>query len=62
MNEKDSISVVNDQIGSPTYAADLAEAILKIIDNGAMAMANGALVFIISVTKVLFHGLNLRKR
>ena len=33
MNEKDSISVVNDQIGSPTYAADLAETILKIIDN-----------------------------
>ena len=32
MNEKDSINVVNDQIGSPTYAADLAEAILNIID------------------------------
>jgi len=31
--EKDEISVVSDQMGSPTYATDLAEAILKIIDN-----------------------------
>jgi len=31
MNEKDEIKVVNDQIGSPTYAADLGEVILKII-------------------------------
>jgi dTDP-4-dehydrorhamnose reductase len=34
MNEKESINVVNDQIGSPTYAADLADAILQIIDSG----------------------------
>lgn len=33
MNEKDEIRVVNDQVGSPTYAADLAEAILFIINN-----------------------------
>ena len=32
MNKKDSLGVINDQIGSPTYAADLAETILKIID------------------------------
>lgn len=32
MNERPSISVVNDQIGAPTYAADLAEAIMNIID------------------------------
>ena len=31
MNEKNEIKVVNDQIGSPTYAADLAKAILQIV-------------------------------
>lgn len=33
MQERDSLNVVNDQIGSPTYAADLAKAIMKIITN-----------------------------
>lgn len=32
MTEKESISVVNDQSGSPTYAADLARAIMTIIE------------------------------
>lgn len=34
MSEKESIGVVSDQVGSPTYAADLAEAIMQIIDSG----------------------------
>jgi dTDP-4-dehydrorhamnose reductase len=33
MKEKESINVVNDQIGSPTYAADLAQAMLDILDS-----------------------------
>lgn len=33
MTEKDRISVVNDQSGSPTYAADLAKAILQIVSS-----------------------------
>ena len=31
-SERDSLSVVNDQIGTPTYAVDLAEVLLKIIE------------------------------
>ena len=31
--ERDELNVVSDQIGSPTYATDLAEVILEIIDN-----------------------------
>jgi dTDP-4-dehydrorhamnose reductase len=31
MSERESITVVNDQLGSPTYAADLAEAVMQFI-------------------------------
>jgi dTDP-4-dehydrorhamnose reductase len=34
MKERASINVVNDQVGAPTYAADLAEVIMKIIEAG----------------------------
>lgn len=40
MGEREEISVVNDQIGSPTYAADLAEAILQIISHDQMSIDN----------------------
>jgi dTDP-4-dehydrorhamnose reductase len=32
MQERESINVVNDQIGSPTYAADLAQALMSIVN------------------------------
>lgn len=34
MNEKEELNIVNDQQGSPTYAADLAEIILQIVASG----------------------------
>ena len=36
MSEKESINVVADQVGCPTYSADLAAAIMKIIDQSSM--------------------------
>lgn len=33
MSERESLGVVNDQVGSPTYAADLAQVILTILDS-----------------------------
>ncbi|HSN60169.1 MAG TPA: dTDP-4-dehydrorhamnose reductase [Ferruginibacter sp.] len=34
MSERESIGVVADQVGCPTYAADLAAAVMQIIDSG----------------------------
>jgi len=34
MAEREDLNVVNDQVGSPTYAADLAAVIMQIIDSG----------------------------
>jgi dTDP-4-dehydrorhamnose reductase len=34
MKERENINVVNDQFGCPTYAADLADAVIKIISSG----------------------------
>jgi dTDP-4-dehydrorhamnose reductase len=38
--ERDKLSVVSDQIGSPTYATDLSEAILEIIKNEELKEAS----------------------
>ncbi len=46
MKERASLNVVNDQIGAPTYAADLAGAILHIINKGT-----GSRAFIITATR-----------
>jgi dTDP-4-dehydrorhamnose reductase len=43
MNERENIKVVNDQYGCPTYAADLAEVILKIIDHSETKPLSGIL-------------------
>jgi dTDP-4-dehydrorhamnose reductase len=45
MKERDTITVVNDQYGCPTYAADLAAAIMKVIDQFSIRLPEGRQVF-----------------
>jgi dTDP-4-dehydrorhamnose reductase len=45
MASKDSLGVVNDQFGKPTYAADLADAILKVIIKNSKNPTIGLSVF-----------------
>ena len=40
--EKDELAVVDDQIGSPTWAVDLAQAIISLIDNGCRGVYHAA--------------------
>jgi dTDP-4-dehydrorhamnose reductase len=44
MKERKEINVVNDQLGSPTYAKDLAEAIMSIV-NGQPSIVNGQQIY-----------------
>ena len=45
MSEKEELNVVNDQMGSPTYAADLAAAILEIINKVGSDNNKGAGIY-----------------
>ena len=46
-SERDSLSVVNDQIGTPTNAVDLAEVLLKIVES-----CHAELVYFVSSQKL----------
>ena len=54
--ERDNLGVVFDQVGTPTYANDLASAIYAIINKGEGPE------FIISAMKVSVHGMILRRQ
>lgn len=44
-SERDELKVVFDQVGTPTYAADLAEVILRIVDNEKYTKQSGVYHF-----------------
>jgi len=65
--ERDEINVVNDQIGSPTYAGYLAEAIMKIIglnvtNYGIYHYSNGGAISWYNFAKEIFEtkGMNIK--
>lgn len=58
--ERDEISVVNDQIGSPTYAGDLAKAIMQILSAkttsfGLYHYTNGGITSWYNLAKTIFE-------
>ena len=62
---RDEISVVSDQIGSPTYAGDLADAILKIINSkntnfGLYHYSNEGVASWFDFAKAIFEASNLK--
>jgi len=62
---RDEISVVSDQIGTPTYAGDLADVILKIINSkntnfGLYHYSNEGVASWYDFAKVIFEGSNLK--
>lgn len=59
-NEREELSVVNDQIGTPTYAKDLARIVLKIIESESQAFgtyhySNEGIVSWFDFAKEIFH-------
>jgi dTDP-4-dehydrorhamnose reductase len=62
---RDEISVVSDQIGTPTYAGDLADVILKIINSkntnfGLYHYSNEGVASWYDFAKAIFEGSNLK--
>lgn len=58
--ERDELSVVGDQLGSPTYAGDLAEVILEIINSksinfGLYHYSNSGTISWYEFTKAIFN-------
>ena len=61
-SERDSLSVVNDQIGTPTNAVELAEALISIITQTYSLQPTTFLEFTTSQTKDNVHGMILLRK